>query len=258
MEKIESLRGHARKLREWADSDHSMDREPYAMTVEYYREIAENCEAARQLCMSIIEKAEERKQKFAEKRMPKMLKQKTTDWKTLYRNAVRDWGRVLYGLISVNCPDFLDGQSEYMSFTASLAEWFRIRIRENCGKKKSNFRVSCKNFWKLISALTISYGCLRELDIANNDPPGTRYFKEFKEWECDMQTNVHAKDWYALPYTANRIYTDGAKKYLSDPERPMEAQLIRKLLDAGLSELCDETTYAGYSFPKDYYLILFK
>ncbi|MBR6419070.1 MAG: hypothetical protein IKS42_01930 [Oscillospiraceae bacterium] len=149
---------------------------------------------------------------------------------SMYIDAIRLYRQVLSQIAS----DDQYEQPESKMLAEYLHRWFEVRIVEFCGRGKSNFRCTMKQYGLMLRALILMFVWCAEQDRLDRHSIGTKFSKEFDKWESSVRETDDGRNQYALPFVAKRFYDgDGAYKVDYSEVYP----IVRDLQDAGFTKL---------------------
>lgn len=149
---------------------------------------------------------------------------------SMYIDAIRLYRQVLSQIAS----DDQYEQPESKMLAEYLHRWFEVRIVEFCGRGKSDFRCTVKQYGLMLRALILMFVWCAEQDRLDRHSIGTKFVKDFDRWESDVRNTDDGRNQYALPFVAKCIY-DGSENYKFDYNRVY--LIVHDLYDAGFIKL---------------------
>lgn len=149
---------------------------------------------------------------------------------SMYIDAIRLYRQVLSQIAS----DDQYEQPESKMLAEYLHRWFEVRIVEFCGRGKSDFRCTVKQYGLMLRALILMFVWCAEQDRLDRHSIGTKFSKEFDKWESSVRNTDDGRNQYALPFVAKCFYDEDEAYKVDYSEVYL---IVRDLQDAGFMKL---------------------
>lgn len=149
---------------------------------------------------------------------------------SMYIDAIRLYRQVLSQIAS----DDQYEQPESKMLAEYLHRWFEVRIVEFCGRGKSDFRCTVKQYGLMLRALILMFVWCAEQDRLDRHSIGTKFRKEFDKWESLVRDTDDGRNQYALPFVAKCFYDEDEAYKVDYSEVYL---IVSDLYDSGFSKL---------------------